>query len=265
VLGGGNDYGLNMNDTRDFTFRGNVVTSNGPPFVLELSQRNSQNVVLDSNTFNVTSTGTGEYGAHWTITGNTFLLHPHLLSGGAALAIGGNDVLFSNNHVTGSSTVTTPLMMDVLALDSMVPYMGQIRIVNNTFDCDLTRANCLQIVSTDAIVSNNQFHLTGSGQVILVEGPLPQSVQVTNNVMSVQNGLGIVFNTIGADNSVISCNTVTGSGPTGIYVASPARPASGKDIVAGDTVSGFGTPIFVDTTMHPLTAIDYSTASCPGH
>jgi hypothetical protein len=253
AVNGGNTYGLNMNDTRDFLFRQNVVTSTGPPYVQELSQRNSQNVVLDSNSFDVVATGTGEYGAHWIITGNTFWLHPERLTSGAALSIGALDVVFSNNLVTGTNSGSTSLMTDYLGLDSNVHYMGQIRILNNTINCNLNGSNCLRIVTADPIVSNNQFNLTGSGQVVLVEGPLPQAAQITNNKMSVRNGVGIVLNTTGPDNSVVSCNTIMGSGPIGIYVTSPATPSKGKHVMYGNVVSGFRSNIDLDPRKHPNT------------
>jgi hypothetical protein len=81
--------------------------------------------------------------------------------------------------------------------------------------------------------------------------------------MSIQNGVGAVINTVGQDNSSVSCNTITGSGGVGIYVSTPATAVSGKDILYGNIVTGFGTPIFVDTTKHPGTVIDNSTANCP--
>jgi hypothetical protein len=263
TIGGGNDYGLNMNDTQDIVFSKNIVTSTGPAYVQELSQRNSQRVVLDQNTFNVIAAGTGEFGAHWTITGNTFNLHPEALSSGSGVAVGGIDMLFSGNHITGTNLNGLAMLMDYEGLDSNVSYMGQIRILNNTIDCNLAGGNCVQIVTTDAIVGGNQINLSGAGQGILVQGPLPQSVQLKNNTMSIQNGVGAVINTVGQDNSSVSCNTITGSGGVGIYVSTPATAVSGKDILYGNIVTGFGTPIFVDTTKHPGTVIDNSTANCP--
>jgi Pectate lyase superfamily protein len=261
TVGGGNTYGLNMNDTQNFTFTGNVVTYTGTPYVQELSQRDSQRVVINSNTFNVLAAGTGEYGAHWTFTGNTFTLHPESLTSGAALAIGGLDMLFSNNQVTATNGNTSvAILMDYDGLDSNVPYMGQIRILNNTINCNLNGGNCLQIVTTDAIVSNNQLNLTGSGQAILVQGPLPQAVQVINNRISVQSGVGMVLNTTGADHSLISCNTITGAGRLGIYVSSAKTPNPGRNILSGNIVAGFRESVSVDKRNHPGTVI---TAGCP--
>ena len=263
-LGGGNTVGLNMNSIRGFNFSNNLMTSNGPPYVQELPQRNSQDVSLVSNTFMVAATGFGEYGAHWTITQNTFALRPTPLTPGAALAIGGLDVLFSNNNVQGMVPGNLPLMADFLGLDSDVPFVGQIRIVNNTFNCNASGANCLRVVATDTVVNGNHFGLTGGGQVILVEGPLPQSAQIQNNNLSVQSGLGIVLNTLSIDGSNVSCNTIIGAGPAGIYIASPPKPNQGQNILSGNTVLGFATAISMDPTKHPGTIINNQTNSCPG-
>ena len=262
-IGNGNTYGLNMNEIRGFTFSNNVVTSIGPFYVVqELPQRNSQDVVIDSNTFNVRSVGFGEYGVHWTITRNTFSVHPDVRVP-AGLAVGGLDVLFSNNHVQGS-TSGVPLMSDFVGLDAYASYVGRIRILNNIFDCKADQTNCLNIVSSGATVSNNRFNVTGNaGEAILVQSPLPPAAQINGNSISIQNGMGIVLNSRGTDNSVVSCNTITsGAGLAGIYVASPATPNQGKDTLSGNTVTGFRTPIFVDINKHPGTVIDGSTPSC---
>lgn len=254
-IGGGNTYGLNMNNIRGCNFVNNVVTSNGPPYGQELPQRNSQDVVLNSNTFLVTAAGFGEYSAHWTITQNTFTLRPSSVTQGAALALGGLDILFSNNHVQGSAPGDLPLMVDFLGMDQDVPYIGQVRILNNTVDCNAGGSTCLKLVATDTVVSNNHLNLTGSGQVILVEGPLPQSVKIQSNTVSVQSGLGIVLNSKLIDNSNISCNTITGTGPIGIYVTSPATPNQGQNILFGNTIVGFASAINIDPSKHPGTVI----------
>jgi hypothetical protein len=260
-IGDGNTYGLNMNDTQNLTFSRNVVTSIGSPYVQELSQRNSQHVLIDSNTFDALAVGTGEYGAHWTFTGNTFTLHPESLTSGAALSIGGLDVLFSNNIVTGSNSAAAAILMDYLGLDSNVPYMGQIRILNNTITCNLNGGNCLQIVTGDATVGNNQVNLIGTGQAILVQGPQPQSVQVINNKISVQRGVGMVLNTPGPDNSLISCNTIKGAGSLGIYVSSAKSPRSGRNVLSGNIVAGFRESFSIDKTTHPGTVITLDCAA----
>jgi len=255
TIGLGNTYGLNMNNTQEIVFSSNTVTETGPPYVQELSQRNSQHVTLDSNTFHVAAAGTGEFGAHWIVTGNIFDLHPEFFAGGAGLSIGALDVVFSNNVVTGTTAATMSLMTDYLGLDSNVHYMGQIRILNNVVNCELKRSNCLRIVAADTVVSNNRFDATGIGQVVLVESPLPQAVRITNNVLSVRNGTGIVLNTISPDSSIVSCNTVTGSGAAGIYVSSRAIPSVGRHILSSNVVTGFRNAIDLDPRKHPNTVV----------
>jgi hypothetical protein len=99
------------------------------------------------------------------------------------------------------------------------------------------------VVVPDTIVSNNQFSLNGSGQVILVQGPLPETVQIQNNSMYVQNGLGIVLNTPGSDHSVITCNIVAGNGQIGIYLTTSQATNSSQTLIAGNSIIGFTAPI----------------------
>jgi hypothetical protein len=264
-VGGGNVYEPTMNDIRGFTISHSTFTSNGPLYMLELPQRNSQDGVVDSNTFHNISAGTAEYGAHWKITNNTFNVAPNV-SNPVGVAFGGWDMLFSGNHVIGTTGgVQLPLVIDSDALNTNPPWVGQIRILNNIFDCAAPAATCLDVVSVDAVMQGNQFNVTGAAsQGILVEGGLPQSVQITANTITVQNGVGMVVNSPKVDHSVISCNTVTGSGPIGVYIATTAVPQTGADTVSGNTVTGFGTPIAIDPTMHPGTVINYSTTGCAG-
>jgi hypothetical protein len=253
-----------MNDIRGFDFRYNVVRSTGPWYVQELPQRNSQDVIIISNTFDVSAAGFGEYGAHWILADNVFSLHLTAPTQGAGLAMGGLDVLFIYNSVQGSTRGVAPLVMDFLGLDRDIPYVGKIRLFNNLIDCGASGANCLKIVATDTNVDSNQFTLIGSGQVILVEGPMPQAVQIQNNTINVQNGLGIVLGAHDAGESTIRCNTVTGTGPIGIYVASQAMPNRGRYILSGNKVKGFATAIVMDPTKRAGTVINPVSANCPG-
>ena len=101
-IGGGNDYGLLMNMINNFRFSRNVFGSVGPSYIsLELPQRNSQHGEYDSNTFNVRTVGFGEYGAHWTLTGNHFWIFPDATVA-AGVFFGGLDVTFANNDVHGA-------------------------------------------------------------------------------------------------------------------------------------------------------------------
>jgi len=264
-VGGSNAVGLILNDIRGFNFSHNVVNASGPvDAVEELPQRNSQDVVIDSNTFDVISVGTGEYGAHWTITGNTMTVHPNAANP-VGVSFGGLDMVFSNNHVQGTSPTSIPLVED--AEDHpFAPWVGQIRILNNTFTCPAAGAACLKVSSADPVINNNQFNVTGAGTIgIQIEGPLPQSAQIMGNSITVQGGTAVVVNSPQVDNSTISCNTLTGPGQQGIYLSQPSAPQTGADIISGNTITGFVLPIDFDPTMHPGTAVNYSTSGCPGH
>jgi hypothetical protein len=120
-IGGGNIYGLIMNALRGVHFDHNRITSLGPLYVSqELPQRNSQDVVIASNVFDVGTLGFGEYGSHWIITGNEILVPPEQLTSGAALSFGGYDVLFSHNQVQGCTTAL-PLMAGGLDWRNSLP------------------------------------------------------------------------------------------------------------------------------------------------
>ena len=261
-VGGHNVRGFLMNRIRGFHFDHNVIGSVGPTYVnVELPQRNSQDVVIDSNNFNVLAIGFGEYGAHWTITNNTFTLHPDNKVP-AALFFAGMDVVFSGNTVEGATT-GPPLVIDWVGVAAYAAYVGRIRIDNNTINCQASSAHCLVVAGADTSVTNNRFNAKGnSDSVILIEGPLPSAVRLRHNIVSVENGTGIVVNST-ADDSEISCNTVTGSGPMGIYITSRDAPSSGKDVIEGNTVRGFATPVNLDRRKHPHTVVNTATTSCP--
>lgn len=264
-VGGSNICGLIMNDLRGVNFANNVITSVGPTLIdLELPQRNSQDVTIASNTFNVVGVGFGEYGAHWTLTGNTFNVHPST-SSNSAISFGGYDVLFSGNTVTGS-TPGPPLIADWVGVDAYGPYVGQIRVTNNVINCGATAlANCLNVAGVDTVVTGNTFAATGKTQQgILVQGPQVQNaVDISSNKMSFQSvGQAIVLNLFGAVNDVASCNTITGKGQMGIYVTSP-QAGQGKVTVAGDSISsGFTMGVNVDTNMLAVTNVSGSTSGC---
>ena len=44
---------------------------------------------------------------------------------------------------------------------------------------------------------------------------------------------------------------LTGSGAHAIYVASPAKPNSGKHVIYGNTIKGYRTKLFIDLALHP--------------
>lgn len=263
----GNVHGLSMNDVRGVDFRHNTVTSAGPYYAgLELPQRNSQDVAIIGNTFDVGAVGFGEYGAHWVISGNTIRVHSDSLKSGAAVFFGGYDVEFSRNHIRGS-TKSVPLMADWVGIDAYADYVGRIRIIDNIVDCRAEGANCLNIAGPDTIVRGNVFNVTGSfGEAILVEGPRPQSIRIEQNTVHAAGGTGIVLNSGGPDNSVVTGNMFTGPGPFGIYVASPSTPKPGRHVISGNTITGFRTALSIDRSKHPHARIsDTPAKAMPGH
>jgi hypothetical protein len=50
---------------------------------------------------------------------------------------------------------------------------------------------------------------------------------------------------------VVSCNCIAGTGPVGVYVATPTVAVSGQDTLYGNVATGFNIPVYVDTSTHP--------------
>jgi hypothetical protein len=55
----------------------------------------------------------------------------------------------------------------------------------------------------------------------------------------------------GVDGSTVTGNKITGSGAHAIYVASPAKPNTGKHVFHGNTATGYRTELFIDLALHP--------------
>jgi hypothetical protein len=259
-IGGGNVTGLNMNTLNGFRFTGNMITCVGPSFsILELPQRNSQNGVLEGNTFEVRQMGMGEYAARWRFTNNKFVLHPEPNTA-VALAIGGFDIDFSRNRVEGGNLTGGggfgSLFADYLGLDSYAPYVGKIRIADNTIVCQADGNACLGVFARDTAVTGNRITVRGSGTGIHAEGPLVQSLTIQNNTLSMGSGNGMVIATPARDGSTITGNTITGSASSvGILVASPRSPNTGAHVISNNTIRGFTTPLSIDRTKHPGSVI----------
>ena len=260
-IGGSNVNGLNLNTLRSFTFTNNLINSVGPSYVnIQLPQRNSQNGTFLNNNFIVSSVGFGEYGAHWTFSNNNFWVNTDATAP-AALPIGGLDVTFSNNNIFGKAT-GVPLLADYVGVESYAQYVGQIRIMNNVIQCQTEGSNCINLGSSDPTVSNNTITATGNEIGIKVQGPLTQSALISGNNISIGSAVGILLNTYETDSSTVTCNNMKGSGPYGIYIASPPTPNIGADTISANFISGFTSPIYMDPTVHPDTLITY-TGVCP--
>jgi hypothetical protein len=269
-VGGNNIMDELMNDSRFVTFTNNIFTSIGPDLInLELPQRNSHNITFIRNTFNVATVGFGEFGADWIFNTNSFKVAPDLYAA-SGIFTSGQDVQFIGNSVNSTSD-TAPAITDYIGVDFNASSAGQVQILNNRITCNQpAHSDCIDIKTPDAHVNNNMidnpFNASGSTQnAILVEGPLHQTaVQIQQNTMFVdEGGNGIVLNATSPDTSNISCNSVSGTGAIGLYIATPSSPPhAGSNTIVGNVVSGFGTNVAFDPTEHPGTVIDPSTSSC---
>ncbi len=256
-IGGGNVTGFTLNTIRNAQFSGNTFGSTGPLLAAyELPQRNSQNISFTNNTFTASSTGFGEYAAHWTFSGNHFFLYP-ISGNGAALALGGLDVDFSQNDVHGGSNVT--LIADYVGLDAYAPYVGQIRITGNSISCQAVNSNCIGLGSADPTATDNSITAQSNEVGIKVEGPISQSATIRGNTITIGTGVGIVLNTSQNDSSIVSGNSITGTGPIGIHIPTSGSPHSGGHTLSGNSISGFSTPIGVNLANHPGTVVSKTT------
>lgn len=139
-----------------------------------------------------------EYATHWRFTNNKFVLHPDRNTA-VGLAIGGFDIDFTHNHIQGGNltggTGFGSLVADYLGPDSYASYVGQIKIADNTIACQADGNSCLGIFAQDTMVTGNVITVSGSGAGIHAEGPLPQSLTIQNNTLSLGSGNGMVIAT----------------------------------------------------------------------
>jgi hypothetical protein len=253
-IGGKNVIDYNLNTLNGFRFLRNEFTSVGPGHaVMEMTQRNSRHGVWDSNTFDIIQGGMGEYAADIQFTNNTFRLHPNARTN-VGLMIGGKDIVFRKNTVSGGN-ITSGQGWGCLLADCIGPgyerYVGNIKIVDNTFNCQADGNNCVHLVAPDTSFTGNTLNVKGSAIGIRAEGPLPQSLTIKNNTLSMGTGIGIMIASQRADGSTVTGNTITGSGPHAIYVASPTKPNAGKHVIYGNTVTGYRSKLFIELALHP--------------
>jgi len=259
TITGYNTYGFNMNTLRDFRFSNDQIGSVGPGYVqVELPQRNSQTGVFEGNTFTVRTMIFGEYAANWNLTGNNISLFPNT-GDDAMLALGGLNVNFANNTVSGVGQI--PLIADYVGPDSYCPYVGNVSITGNSISCTATNSNCLELATVNPVVMDNLIVATGNSVGIKVQGPLPQLATILQNSITVQSSGGIVLATYGLDQSSILGNTINGAGQFGIQVGSSSTPTPGGDVITGNCISGFTTPIYINMTSHPGSLVS-STSTC---
>lgn|GEM_PF-5587954 len=236
-VGGSNIVGLVMNDIRGCLLEHDRFSATGSPVSLELPQRDSADVEVRNNNFDVRSMGFGEYGAHWLIKGNTIHLHNADLATGPGLFFGGRDVLFEKNLVTGFAG-EVPMVADWIGTDAYAPYVSGIRIVGNRFVCSAKGGNCLNAAGQDTLVQDNHFAVTGqAGEAVLIEGSLPQTVSVVSNEIDVQGDFGIVVNPPPGSHPTVHGNRVAGRGLSAIYLTPRQRP--GSSTIRDNQVEGF--------------------------
>jgi hypothetical protein len=195
----------------------------------------------------------GEYAADIRFSKNIIRLHPNAKTN-VGLMIGGKDIVFTGNTLSGGN-ITSGEGWGCLLADCIGPgyerYVGNIQITNNTFMCQADGNGCVNLVAPDTIFTGNVLQVKGSARGIRAEGPLPQSLTITKNTLSMGTGDGILVASPRVDGSVITGNTITGSGAHGIYVASPAKPNTGKHVIYGNSVTGYRTELFIDRSLHP--------------
>jgi hypothetical protein len=253
-IGGGNVIDYNMNTLNGFRFVRSEFTSVGPGYaVMEMTQRNSRHGVWEGNTFDIVQGGMGEYAADIRFTKNTFRLHPGARTN-VGLMIGGKDIVFSGNLVSGGN-ITSGEGWGCLLADFVGPgyehYVGNIKISDNIFDGQADGNACVNLAAPDTSFTGNTLRMKGSALGIHAEGPLPQSLTIKDNKLSLGSGDGILVASPRVDGSIITGNTITGSGSHAIYVASPPKPNAGKHVIYGNTLTGYRTELFLDRSLHP--------------
>lgn len=232
---------LNCNTMRSFRFVRNLIGFVGPWHGgIELPQRNSQDGLLQENTIRAASVGFGEYGAHWLFLRNHLWLYPQPDTA-VAVSISGLDVLFSGNDVhcaklTGGEGWGC-VLTDFYAPGDYAPYVGRVRIQDNTIECEPGAAYGLLLRTRDPVVSGNRIQVRGAGTAIRIDGD-HMSASIVKNDIRVEQGAGIMLETGIHDASTIESNRTTGTnGGVAVHVA--RRSKSGKPRIERNVFSGF--------------------------
>jgi hypothetical protein len=251
-IGGSNIDLTNFNTLEHFSFINSTIAPvNGPPSTREFTQRNSQNGVISGNTFYGTAFGFGEYAGNLTFTDNHIYVYPDGVHGDE-ISLGGMNILFSGNdvHTIGNQTAGSgwgAIVQDMNAPTSYIPYIGNIRILNNTIQCQADGNNCLLLVGLGTMASGNTITATGSATGVYVAG---SSAEVTNNTIQIGNGTGILLYTPPFDAATVASNTLFGTGKFGISVGSGRTAHTGGYKIYNNVITGFATPISVDMSLH---------------
>lgn len=232
---------FDCNTVRSFRFVRNVIGSAGPGYVgIELPQRNSQDGLFEENTVRAASVGYGEYGAHWRFLSNHMWLYPRPETA-VAVSITGLDVLFSGNDVhcgklTGGQGWGC-VLTDFYAPGDYAPYVGKVRITDNTIECEPGAAYGLLLRSRDPVVTGNRIRIRGPGAAIRFDGDYI-AASIMNNDITLDTGAGIMLETGSHDACTITSNRIAATnGSVAIHVASPSK--TGKQRIEQNTISGF--------------------------
>lgn len=251
--------GMIANTVRKFS----IVDSSFEPSVgsnyapLELPQRNSQDVLFRNVTFAATQIAFGEYAAHWILQGNHFWIYPGN-NVAVGLVTGGLDVEFGSNDIHGTIVAGSgsgALIADYAGPTGESSQFGRIIYRANKIECRADGNNCMRLSTKDPLVTGNSITTTGSANGIKVEGLQGQVAMIRNNTISVGTSPAIVLNSTMADGSVISDNTLTGTGAYAVYVANSPSPQLGGHVFSNNRISGFQNAVFLNVTLHPGTVI----------
>jgi hypothetical protein len=209
-----------------------------------LTQRNSRHGLFARNTFICSSAGFGEYAAHLRLVENQFQLHPDP-SVVAGIFVGGKDVEFARNDVrcgqiTGGSGWGV-VLADFIGPSEYAPYVGEVKIADNTVEFEAADKACIGVFAADTSVTGNRILAKGSALGIHAEGPLLQSNLIQGNMLSMDSGDGIliVVPATGGSRTVVTRNSLSGSGSHGIFIDAHGAPNGGGVRVSENLIDGF--------------------------
>jgi parallel beta-helix repeat protein len=145
----------------------------------------------------------------------------------------------------GTTDDTAAIQRDALPPFRCLTFQG--RRLRGNLDCRADGNACLGIFAPDTSLTVNTITATGSARSIHAEGPLPQANRIEGNKLSPGSGDGmlIVTPSTGGSGSVITGNTIKGSGACGIYVSAHGAANAGGNTISHNTISGFTTPVSI--------------------
>jgi hypothetical protein len=271
----------NLGTMRDWAYSGNTAdVINGSNVVyFECPERDSQTGIITGNTFNVANVSCGEYLAHWQVTNNTFNVIPPSSGPGSytGVAFSGLDVLFQNNTVNGTNNTANqiPIFSDWAGVGAYAPYVGQIQVIGNVFNCNNGPWYCTVHNGPDTVVMYNSItnSAVGGGAVQMFSGTTVRFE--SNSVLTTDNAPG--YWSVLLDNGSVSVDgeTIHGNyiydpnGGTAIYVANPPSPPNtGGDLITDNCFAGtWTTTVNINMTNHPGTFVTADKCRAPvfGH